>query len=153
LTPFLVLSDFSAKPIAAASNIDNDTVMQQTVQKRCDYDRVMEEFSPVGKRFVRGDDGDGLLIAIGDESEKQVALLSVYRGVPDLINYNQGRFMVTSAPARAAGIPVFFQLPDKIFHVCKINTHSGLAGLQRKRYCRIKVRSKSDMTFCRFSLG
>jgi len=113
--------------------------MQQMVQKRCDYDRVMEEFRPVGKRLVRGDDGAGLLIAIGDEPEKQVALLSVYRGVPDLINYNQGRFMVTSAPARAAGIPVFFQLLDKIFHVCKINTHSGLAGLQRKRYRQMRL--------------
>jgi len=59
--------------------------MQQTVQERCDYDRVMEEFSPVGKRLVRGDNGAGLLIAIGDESEKQVALLSVYRGVTDFI--------------------------------------------------------------------
>jgi len=45
----------------------------------------MEEFSPVGKRLVRGDDGTGLFIAIGDESEKQVALLSVYCGVTDLI--------------------------------------------------------------------
>ena len=60
--------------------------MQQTVQERCDYDRVMEEFSPVGKRLVRGDNGAGLLIAISDESEKQVALLSVYRSVPDFIN-------------------------------------------------------------------
>jgi len=59
--------------------------MQQTVQKRCDYDLIMEKFCPVGKRFVRCDDGAGLLIAISDESEKQVALLSVYRGVTDLI--------------------------------------------------------------------
>ncbi len=139
MTPFLVLSDFSAKSIAAASDIDDDTVMQQTVQKRCDYDRVMEEFSPVGKRLVRGDDGAGLLIAIGDEPEKQVALLSVYRGVTDLINDNQGRFMVTSASARTVGIPVFFQLPDEIFHVCKINAHSGLACLQRKRYCQMRL--------------
>jgi hypothetical protein len=50
--------------------------MQQAVQKRCDYDRVMEEFGPVGKRLVRGDDGAGLFIAIGDESEKQVTLRS-----------------------------------------------------------------------------
>jgi len=60
--------------------------MQQTIQERCDYDRIMEEFSPVGKCFVRGDDGAGLLITISDESEKQVAFLSVYRGVTDLIN-------------------------------------------------------------------
>ena len=88
MTLFLVLSDFSAQPITAAPDIDNDTVMQQTVQERCDYDRIMEEFSPVGKRFVRGDDGVGLFIAIGDESEKQVTLLSVYRSVPDFINDN-----------------------------------------------------------------
>ncbi len=80
------LSELSAKPIAAAPDIDNHTVMQQTVQERCDYDRIMEEFSPVGKRLVRGDNSAGLLIAIGDESEKQVALLSVYRSVPDFIN-------------------------------------------------------------------
>ena len=59
--------------------------MQQTVQKRCDYDLIMEEFGPVGKCLVRGDDGAGLLIAISDEPEKQIALLSVYRGVTDLI--------------------------------------------------------------------
>ena len=146
MTLYLVLSDFSAKPIAFAPNIDNDTVMQQTVQKRCDYDRVMEEFRPVGKRLVRGDDGAGLFIAIGDESEKQVALLSVYCGVTDLINDNQGRFMVTSAPARAAGIPVFFQLPNEIFHVCKINTHSGLAGLQRKRYRQMRLARMVSVT-------
>ena len=128
----LFLSDFSAKPIAAAPDIDNHTMMQQTVQERCDYDRIMEEFSPVGKRLVRGDDGAGFLIAIGDESEKQVALLSVYRSVPDFINDDQCRFMITSASARAAGFVVFFQLLDEIFHVGKINAHAGLAGLKRK---------------------
>ena len=102
--------------------------MKQTVQERCDYDRIMEEFSPVGKRLVRGNNSAGLLIAIGDESEKQVALLSVYRSVPDFINDDYGRFMITSTSARPAGFVVFFQLLDKIFHVGKINAHAGLAG-------------------------
>jgi len=108
----------------------------------------MEELRPVGKRLIRSDDGAGLLIAIGDESEKQIALFSVYRCVADLINDNQGWFIMTSPSAPAVGLLVSFQFPDEIFHSSKINAQAGLTGLQRKRYGQMRFphpRGNSDI--------
>jgi hypothetical protein len=70
-----LLSEFSPKPVAVAPHVDDHTVMKQAVQKCRDNDRIMEQFGPVGEGLVGGDNGAGLLIPVGNESEKEIALL------------------------------------------------------------------------------
>ena len=61
-------------------------MVKQAVQERRDDDRIMKQFGPVREGLVGGDNGAGLLIPIGDESEKEIALLSADRRIADLIH-------------------------------------------------------------------
>jgi len=72
----------------------------------------MEQLGPVGKGLVGGDNRAGLLVAIGDEPEKEITFLSVDRRITDLVHDHQSRFVIASAPAFPFGMAVFFQLSD-----------------------------------------
>ena len=67
----------------------------------------MKQFGPVGEGLVGRDNGAYLLIPIGNESEKEIAFLSAYRRIANLINDHQCRFVVTSASAPPSGLMVF----------------------------------------------
>jgi hypothetical protein len=108
--------------------------MKQTVQECRDNDRIMEQFGPVGEGLVGGDNGTGLLIPIGNESEKEIAFLSVNRRIPNLIHDHQRRFVVASASPFSLGAMIFFQLSDQVLHCGKVDAQAGLTGLEGERY-------------------
>ena len=60
--------------------------MQDTVQDGgCNSD-IGKNLVPLGEGFVGSKDGGGLLIAPGNQLEKQICTLNVHREIADLIN-------------------------------------------------------------------
>ena len=53
-----------------------------------DY-RITEQFLPVAKTFVGGNDGRASFVAMRDELEEEISLLSSDREIADLINDHQ----------------------------------------------------------------
>ena len=66
----LLLREFSFKAIAIAFNIYDRTMMQQAIQKGRYDDRVMEQFRPIWKGFVWGDNRTGFFISDRDETKE-----------------------------------------------------------------------------------
>jgi len=111
--------------------------MKQAVQECRNNDRVLKQLGPVGKGLVGSDNGAGLFVAIGNESEKEIAFLSVDRRIANLIHDHQRRLVVASSSPFSLGMMIFLQLSDQVLHRGKINAHSSLAGLQGERYGQV----------------
>ena len=90
--------------------------MQQTIKDRRDDNRIMEELRPVRERLVGGQDGAGLLVAVGNEPVEEIALLPVDGRVAHFVNDHESGFVIASPPAGAACLVVFPELPDEVLH-------------------------------------
>ena len=80
------------QPVGLTLDVNNSAVMQDTIQDGGGNGDVGEDFVPLGKGLVGGKNGGGLLIAPGDELEKQVCALNVHRKIADLIDYEHPEF-------------------------------------------------------------
>ena len=105
-------------------------MMQQTIQKSRYNDRILKQFSPVGKSLVGCDNRAGLFIPVGNKPKKEITFLPVDRRVTHLVHNHQRRFIVTSASALPFSAAIFFQFTNQVFHRGKIDAHSSLAGLK-----------------------
>ena len=72
-----------------AFDVDHFAVVQEPVENGRGNDSIVEQCLPVPKAFVSGNDGGAFLVAIGDELEKEIALMGVYREVADFIDNHQ----------------------------------------------------------------
>lgn len=72
--------------IGFALNIDDRTVMQDTVEDSGGDGDIGKDLVPLGESFVGGEDGRGLFIASGNELEEKVGSLDIHRKVADLVN-------------------------------------------------------------------
>ena len=88
----------------------------------------MKQFRPVREGLVRCYDRTGLLIPVGNESEKQIALLPVYGGIPNLIYDDQGGLVIASTLARTPRFMIFPQLLNQVLHVRRIDADACLTG-------------------------
>ena len=70
----------------------------------------MEQFRPVRESLIRSDNRAGLLIAVGNEPEEQIAFLAIYGGVPNLIHDHQRGLVVTSPLARTSRFIILLEL-------------------------------------------
>ena len=76
-------------PVRLALDAHNLSVMNQAVHE-CDHaGRVGEHLTPLGKRFVRGDQRALVLVAPADQLKQQIGILAGIRQIPDLINDQQ----------------------------------------------------------------
>ena len=93
----------------------------------------MEEFGPIGERFVGRDDGAGSFIPMRDESEEEVALFAGDGGITNLVDDDQDRSEVTPLPAFGSVVLVFLELGNQIGHGGEKDSHAASARLDRQR--------------------
>ncbi len=72
--------------IGLALDVNDGTVMQDTVKDRGVDRDVGKDLVPLGEGLVGDKDGGSLLIASGNELEKEVCALDVHGEVADLVN-------------------------------------------------------------------
>jgi len=65
--------------------------MQQPIENRRGKDLVVEDFAPIGKAFVAGDDQAAALIAPHQEPEEEAGLLAREREVAQFVQDQQPR--------------------------------------------------------------
>ena len=95
--------------------------MQQAVKDRRDDDLVMKEFGPVGECLIGGQNRAGLLVSVGYEAEKEIALLAVDGRVAHFIDDHESGFVIASPPAGTACLVIFLELPDEVLHGGKVH--------------------------------
>lgn len=96
--------------------------MKQAIKDCRDDDLIVKEFGPIGECLVGGQDSAGLLIAVGNEPEKEIAFLPVDGRVSDLINDHKRRFVIASPSAGAACLVVFPEFSDEVLHGSEVHT-------------------------------
>ena len=74
-----------AEPIARPLDLDDDGVMEESVEQRRGDDRVAEDVAPFGEAAVGGEDHRTLFVAGIDQLEEQVATAGDDRQVADLV--------------------------------------------------------------------
>ena len=65
--------------------------MQQPIKQRCGDNRATEDFAPLCKAAIRGEDHRGLFVTCVDELEEQIAAAGNDREVTDFVDYEQRR--------------------------------------------------------------
>lgn len=90
--------------------------MQQTIKDRRDDDLIMEELRPVRERLVRCENGARFLVAVGDETVEEIALLPVDGRVAHFVNDHQGGFVIAPPSAGTTRLVIFLELPDEVLH-------------------------------------
>jgi hypothetical protein len=78
-----------AHAVARSLDLDDDGMMEQTVEQRGGDDWTAEDVTPFGKAAVRGEDHCALLVAGIDQLEEQVATTGRDWQVADLIDDQQ----------------------------------------------------------------
>jgi len=73
------------EPVAVASDVDGDGVVEHAVEYGGGEDAVAEHFAPTAERLVAGEDGRPLLVAPADELEEQAGAALVDGQVVDLV--------------------------------------------------------------------
>ena len=70
-------------------DVNDFTVVQEPIEDGGGDDGIAEEFLPIGKAFVRCDDGGAFLVTIGDELKKQIGFTAVNGEITHFINDDQ----------------------------------------------------------------
>jgi len=76
------------EPVAVALDVDGLAVVPEPVEDGGGDHGISEEFLPVGKAFVGGDDGGATLVAVGDELEEQIRLPAVDGQIAHLVDHH-----------------------------------------------------------------
>ncbi len=123
-------------------------VMQETVEDGCNDDLVVKELGPVGEGLVGRQDGAGLLVAVGHEAIKEIALLPVDGRIPNLVHDHQGRFVITPTTTGTARFLVLLELLDQVLHGGEGDAHPRWTCLHRQGHRQVGLayagRSKKD---------
>ena len=72
--------------VRLAFNVDDGAVMQDTVQDSGGDGDVGKDLVPLGEGLIGREDGGGLLIASGNQLEKQICALNVHREITDFVD-------------------------------------------------------------------
>ena len=72
--------------VRLAFDVDHSTVMQDTIQDGGGDGDVGKDLVPLGEGLIGGEDGGGLLIASGNQLEKQIRALNVHREIADFVD-------------------------------------------------------------------
>lgn len=129
-----LLVGFVFEAVALAFDVDDDAVVQETVENGGDNHGIVEELSPVGERLVRGDQRAGLFIALGHEAKEEIAFFPINGRVADFIDNHQGGLVIASSPAFALRLAVVLEFFHQVFHAGEVDGDPGLAGLDRERH-------------------
>ena len=89
------------EPVAVSLDVDDPAVVEQSIQNCRGDDLISEEFLPVDKALVRGNDGGALFLPGGDELEEEMRLLGRDRKIASFIHNNQTRVEVGLHPGLA----------------------------------------------------
>ncbi len=73
-------------PVAVATDVDDMTVVQQTIDEGSGHDLVAQDLSPVLEAFVGGEHSGGALIAPVDELEEEHRARGADGQVADLVD-------------------------------------------------------------------
>lgn len=74
------------QPVGLAFNIDNGTVMQNTVEDGGSDGDIGKNLVPLGEGFVGGKDGGGLLVTSGDELKEEICALDIHGEIANFVN-------------------------------------------------------------------
>ena len=72
--------------VRLALDVDHSAVMQDTLQDSEGNGDVGKDLVPLGEGLVGGEDSGGLLIASGNQLEKQICALNVHREIADFVD-------------------------------------------------------------------
>ena len=119
-----------AEPIARPLDLDDDGVMEESVEQRRGDDRVAEDVAPFGEAAVGGEDHRTLFVAGIDQLEEQVATAGDDRQVADLVDDEQrGASQPTKAFAQASFALGLGQRSDDVGEGREVDAASGLDRL------------------------
>jgi len=79
----------AAQAVARSLDLDDDSMVEETVEQRGGDDRITEDFTPFGKATVGGEDHGAALVAGIDELEEQIPAAGNDREVTDLVDDEQ----------------------------------------------------------------
>ena len=72
--------------VRLAFDVDHCAVMQDTIQNSGGDGDVGKDLVPLGESLIGREDGGGLLIASGNQLEKQISPLNVHRKIADFVD-------------------------------------------------------------------
>ena len=72
--------------VRLAFDVNNGAVMQDAIQDGGGNSDVGKDLVPLGEGFIGSKDGRGLLIAPGNQLEKQICALNVHREIADFVD-------------------------------------------------------------------
>src|SRR5579859_5612614 len=79
-----------AEAIARAFDLDDNGMMEETVEERRGDDGVAEDLAPFGEAAVGGENDGAALVAGVDELEEEVGTAGAERQVADLVDDEEG---------------------------------------------------------------
>lgn len=77
---------FFLEPVALALDVEHSGMVKKTVEDSRGQDLVVEDYSPVGEDLVGSEDQAGLLVAAGQEAEKEPRFLPAYGQISHFID-------------------------------------------------------------------
>src|SRR5947208_588512 len=80
-----------AQPVALASDVDGDRVVEETVEDGGGDHGVPEDVAPCAEALIARQDDRAPLVAAGDELEEEIGAVAVDRDVADLVDDQQRR--------------------------------------------------------------
>ena len=117
------------QPVGMAFYLDDNGMVQQTVQQGRSDDVIAEDGSPVLEAAIGGEHGGAFLVAGVDQLEEQVGPAGFDRQVADFVDYEQGDPVdVAQARGEGAGALGLGQYGDELGQGGEVDT---LAGLDR----------------------
>ena len=72
--------------VRLAFDVNNGAVMQDTIQDSGGNGDVGKDLVPLGEGLIGSEDGGGLLIASGNQLEKQISALNVHGEIADFVD-------------------------------------------------------------------
>ena len=72
--------------VGLAFDVDHRAVVQDTIQDSGGDGDVGKDLIPLGEGFIGSEDGGGLLIAPGNQLEKQICPLNIHRKIADFVD-------------------------------------------------------------------
>ena len=141
--------------VGVAFNVNNGTVVKDTVEySGCDGN-VGKDLVPLGKGFVGGKDGRGLFIASGNELKEKVGPLDIHGKVTDLVNDEHLVFGKDLQLVRETVLKMsFFELLNKLVAVDVIGRESMLGSDQTESRSQMGLthtgRTEEDNIFAIF---
>ena len=123
-----------AHAVARSLDLDDDGMMEQTVEQRGGDDWTAEDVTPFGEAAVRGEDHCALLVTGIDQLEEQVAATGCDWQVADLVD-DQQRGAAKEANAFTQGALAFGlgKLGDEISECDEVDEFAGTHGLDGER--------------------